>query len=190
VPMSRPSAVVVSFHFHTAGDKVSIMPSTFIRRGPHSEDGASHVSPTQPLDVPASPMTQDGTYRMRKAARRALLLGVDSFEDAALKHLRSPSTDVVALERVLADPSIGDFDVQSVVNSPSMAMREAIETFFSILRPKTSFCSIYPVMALRTSQDNCTLLPRIPNSLEYRQLPSLRHLSLGQWTEPDRALLS
>jgi len=45
--------------------------------------------------------------------------------------LVAPSQDAEALARVLADPAIGGFEVQTLLNEPSYEVNRAIEAFFT-----------------------------------------------------------
>ena len=51
--------------------------------------------------------------------RVALIIASYQYEDAGLRQLVAPSQDAEALARVLADPAIGDFEVQTLLNEPS-----------------------------------------------------------------------
>jgi uncharacterized membrane protein/BMFP domain-containing protein YqiC len=61
----------------------------------------------------------------------ALLVSTDAFQDVELRTLRSPAVDAEALERVLADPEIGDYSVRRLHNAPSYLVQQAIEEFFA-----------------------------------------------------------
>ncbi len=67
--------------------------------------------------------------------RVALLVGCAEYEDPGFPELRAPVQDVEALERVLADPTIGNFTVRSLLNRPSEVVREEIEGFFASSKP-------------------------------------------------------
>ncbi|MFG2106478.1 caspase, EACC1-associated type [Micromonospora chersina] len=62
--------------------------------------------------------------------RRALIIANDEYEDSTLRCLRSPAQDAQALQRVLGDPQIGNFDVEIVRNKPSYVIEPCIEGFF------------------------------------------------------------
>jgi uncharacterized caspase-like protein len=64
-------------------------------------------------------------------ARSALIIATDRYADRSLAELRSPARDADALERVLADPSIGDYRVRLLLNGSVQAVREAVEDFFA-----------------------------------------------------------
>ena len=67
--------------------------------------------------------------------RDALLVGCSDYEDSEFPPLQAPAQDVDALERVLADPTIGNFTVQPLLNKPSGEVRERIERFFANRKP-------------------------------------------------------
>ena len=67
--------------------------------------------------------------------RVALLIGCSECEDPEYPHLPTPLQDVAALKGVLADPSIGDFTVDTVFNRSSAAVSEQIENFFADRKP-------------------------------------------------------
>ncbi|MGH2943289.1 MAG: caspase, EACC1-associated type, partial [Solirubrobacteraceae bacterium] len=68
--------------------------------------------------------------------RRALLIANGHYNDPQLRRLRAPTGDVEALQDVLADPRIGDFDVGSVVDGETQETRQAIESFFADAAPR------------------------------------------------------
>ncbi len=63
-------------------------------------------------------------------SRSALLISAGSFEDAQLQQLRSPKTDSRALVDVLADPAIGDYNVQLLEDQTNQDTLRAVEKFF------------------------------------------------------------
>ncbi len=63
-------------------------------------------------------------------ARRALLIAVGTYDDPKLKDLRGPAADIERLERVLADPRIGQFEVDSLPDPDEGQMRRKIGRFF------------------------------------------------------------
>jgi Caspase domain len=67
--------------------------------------------------------------------RAALVVAAYEFDDPRFQELRSPARDVDALADVLADPAIGGFTVQSVVNQPNGVVQRELERFFSTRRP-------------------------------------------------------
>jgi uncharacterized caspase-like protein len=61
--------------------------------------------------------------------RLALLVATATYNDPTLQRLRSPAQDVRELKDLLGDPSIGEFDVQDLVNAKSDDLRRAVSTF-------------------------------------------------------------
>jgi KAP family P-loop domain/Caspase domain len=68
--------------------------------------------------------------------RLALLIAAGQFDDSGLRQLRSPAIDSPALAEVLADPEIGDYDVQVLQDPTVQDARLAIDEFFSVARPE------------------------------------------------------
>jgi hypothetical protein len=64
-------------------------------------------------------------------SREALIIATGTYEDPELRRLRAPAQDASALGRVLADPFIGGFQVESVVDQPERVIRRAAQRFFS-----------------------------------------------------------
>ncbi|MDX3128632.1 caspase family protein, partial [Streptomyces europaeiscabiei] len=64
-------------------------------------------------------------------SRHALIIANDRYTDQGLKKLRAPAQDAAALERVLHDPQIGDFEVEVVHNASADVMRRRIQGFFN-----------------------------------------------------------
>ncbi|MGH3770049.1 MAG: caspase, EACC1-associated type [Pseudonocardiaceae bacterium] len=67
--------------------------------------------------------------------RVALLIGCSAYEDPNFQQLPAPTLDIEALEPVLADPEIGEFEVKRSLNEPSWEVSEQIEHFFADRRP-------------------------------------------------------
>ena len=63
--------------------------------------------------------------------RLALIIASYEYQDPDLRQLVAPAHDAEALARVLEDPVIGGFEVQSLLNEPSHKVNEAIEAFFT-----------------------------------------------------------
>ena len=61
----------------------------------------------------------------------ALLIAADQYDEPKFRRLRSPASDVGGFARVLADPRIGGFEVQTLVNQESWLINEAIEEMFA-----------------------------------------------------------
>jgi ABC-type branched-subunit amino acid transport system substrate-binding protein len=72
---------------------------------------------------------------LMSGTRVALLIGCSDYEDLGFPQLPAPVQDISALKRVLANPSIGDFAVETVFNRPSAAVSEEIENFFADRKP-------------------------------------------------------
>ena len=64
-------------------------------------------------------------------SRHALIIANDRYTDQGLKKLKAPAQDAAALERVLHDPQIGDFEVEIVHNASADLMRRRIQGFFN-----------------------------------------------------------
>ncbi|MEW2805707.1 caspase family protein [Streptomyces massasporeus] len=64
-------------------------------------------------------------------SRHALIIANDRYDDQGLKKLKAPTQDAAALERVLHDPQIGDFEVEVVHNASADLMRRRIQGFFN-----------------------------------------------------------
>ena len=70
------------------------------------------------------------------AGRHALLVATGAYRNPALRRLRSPASDALALGEVLGDPRIGDFEVGMVVDGTHSEVTQAIEGFFRDRRPQ------------------------------------------------------
>src|SRR5690349_18914020 len=60
----------------------------------------------------------------------ALIIGNDTYDDPRFKPLCAPIADVKHLTEVLADPQIGGFDVQSLINEHENKISRTLERFF------------------------------------------------------------
>jgi TM2 domain-containing membrane protein YozV len=67
--------------------------------------------------------------------RSALIIASRRYDDPGLRLLRAPVDDAEALARVLGDPNIGGFDLQTLIDAPSYEVCEAIEEFFADRSP-------------------------------------------------------
>jgi branched-chain amino acid transport system substrate-binding protein len=67
--------------------------------------------------------------------RAALLVGCAEYEDPKFPQLPMASQDLEALARVLDDPTIGDFTVNTLLGNQSGAVKVAIEEFFADRKP-------------------------------------------------------
>jgi len=63
--------------------------------------------------------------------RLALIISYSEYQDPGLQQLVAPSQDAADLARVLADGTIGDFEVQTFINRPSYEVHREIESFFA-----------------------------------------------------------
>lgn len=61
--------------------------------------------------------------------KAALLVATAEYSDPAFRQLRAPGHDVEALRGVLADPTIGGFQVRALVDQPGQVVEEEIEAF-------------------------------------------------------------
>ena len=64
------------------------------------------------------------------ASRSALIVASQRYDDEKLRALRAPARDAEELARVLADESIGGFDVEVSVDEPESSVRRKLERFF------------------------------------------------------------
>jgi DNA-binding beta-propeller fold protein YncE len=67
--------------------------------------------------------------------RLALVIATAAYGDATLAKLRSPGADAVELAGVLGDAAIGGFEVETVIDGPTEALRRRLAHFCSGLRP-------------------------------------------------------
>ncbi|GIE94659.1 effector-associated constant component EACC1 [Paractinoplanes rishiriensis] len=63
--------------------------------------------------------------------RYALIVASYAYDDPGLRRLHAPAHDAERLARVLSDPGIGGFQVQSVINESGPVVNEAVEDFFA-----------------------------------------------------------
>jgi hypothetical protein len=68
--------------------------------------------------------------------RRALIVANFDYTDTVLRQLSSPAQDAKELARVLRNPSIGGFEVETLINEKAAHVSEAIEEFFVFSDPK------------------------------------------------------
>lgn len=74
---------------------------------------------------------------MSNAARRALLVGVERYDDSRFAPLPSCRADIWAMHQVLRHPAIGSFDTVDVVADPSAAeLRKCIAEFLDEAGPR------------------------------------------------------
>jgi hypothetical protein len=69
------------------------------------------------------------------AHRRALIVAIDEYADAGLRRLRAPASDAAALAEALAEPGVGDFDVEVVHNGTAQEIRLSVEELFTDAHP-------------------------------------------------------
>ena len=62
--------------------------------------------------------------------RSALIIASCQYQDESLRQLIAPPHDAEALAQVLSDPTIGDFEVQTILNESSYKVKQEIEAFF------------------------------------------------------------
>ena len=67
-------------------------------------------------------------------ANRALIIANSRYEDEHFEDLPAAAADAAALAAVLADPSIGDFAVDQLVDTEQRAVMRALEAFFDTAR--------------------------------------------------------
>ncbi len=67
--------------------------------------------------------------------RVALLVGCAEYKDSRFQQLPMASQDLESLARVLNDPAIGDFTVNTLLGNQSGAVKVAIEEFFADRKP-------------------------------------------------------
>ena len=67
--------------------------------------------------------------------RLALIIATDEYQDPGLRRLRAPAKDAEALARVLADPELGEFEVDVLRNETSWAIGERVETLLTGAKP-------------------------------------------------------
>ena len=67
----------------------------------------------------------------RTEKRLALIIASYEYQDPDLRQLVAPAQDAEALARVLQDPAIGGFEVQTLLNEPAHTVTQAVEAFFT-----------------------------------------------------------
>lgn len=67
--------------------------------------------------------------------RSALFIGCSDYADPEFPNLPAAARDIEALTRVLADPEIGDFTVEPLLNESSAMVKQKIEGFFADRMP-------------------------------------------------------
>ncbi|TCO40113.1 caspase domain-containing protein [Kribbella antiqua] len=69
-------------------------------------------------------------------SRIALVVANDQYDDPGLRRLIAPAQDAAVLADVLADPSVGGFEVQVLHNESAQQIRFAVEDFFADRAPE------------------------------------------------------
>lgn len=69
-------------------------------------------------------------------SRVALVVANDEYDDPGLRRLVAPAQDAAALAEVLADPSVGGFEVKVLSNESAQEIRYAVEDFFADRKPE------------------------------------------------------
>jgi hypothetical protein len=64
-------------------------------------------------------------------SRYALIVATDRYSEPGLHELAAPARDAEALAAVLADPAVGDFEVEVLSNRTAQEVRMAVEDFFA-----------------------------------------------------------
>ena len=62
--------------------------------------------------------------------RLALIIGNSKYQDGTLQRLITPSHDAESFSNVLSDPTIGNFEVKTLINRPVSEILQEIEVFF------------------------------------------------------------
>ena len=68
--------------------------------------------------------------------RFALIIANYEYQDPDFRQLVAPAQYAEALARVLKDPAVGGFEVQTLLNKPWYEVNPAIETFFADRSPE------------------------------------------------------
>jgi len=74
--------------------------------------------------------------REMDGSRVALVIANDQYDDPGLRRLVAPAQDAAALADVLADPSVGGFEVRVLHNAAAQEIRFAVEDFFADRAPE------------------------------------------------------
>jgi uncharacterized caspase-like protein len=68
--------------------------------------------------------------------RRALIVANFKYQDPGLRHLTAPAQDAKELARVLSNPLIGGFEVETIENARSAVVSHVVEEFFVFSDPR------------------------------------------------------
>jgi uncharacterized caspase-like protein len=69
-------------------------------------------------------------------ARSALIVATEEYADPKLRGLRAPAEDAEALARVLANPDVGEFEVNFCINPKEHQLRRTLSAFFADRHPE------------------------------------------------------
>ena len=94
--------------------------------------------------------------------RLALIIASSQFEDKDLSQLIAPTQDAEELARVLGNPEIGNFEVQTLVNRSRDEVGKAIETFFQDRRRDDLLLLYYSGHGIK--DENGQLYFAVPNT--------------------------
>jgi Caspase domain len=103
--------------------------------------------------------------------RSALIVASDEYTDPGLRRLRAPASDAQALEGVLRDPTIGGFEVRTLLNQPAHEINLAVEEFFAHRRPDDLLLVHFSCHGSRMRAGSCTLRPRTPGCAGWGRPP-------------------
>ena len=67
---------------------------------------------------------------MADGRRFALVVATSQYSDITLTQLQAPAYDAESLAFVLGEPTIGDFEISSLIDQPAVAAMQVIEAFF------------------------------------------------------------
>ncbi|MCF2528040.1 caspase, EACC1-associated type [Yinghuangia soli] len=88
------------------------------------------------------------------SARAALIVATTVYTDESLSRLRAPAQDADALERVLADPNIGGFEVSRSTDRNTQELKEDFEDFLSGRKPDDVLVVYLTCHGLRNARGN------------------------------------
>lgn len=106
--------------------------------------------------------------------RSALIVASEAFADPGLPWLRRVAVNASALADALADPDIGDFDVQTLVNAPAQAIRARVAEFFAGRGPGDVLLVYYAGYGIRDDHGELYLAAAdtVPGRLEPTAVPA------------------
>jgi hypothetical protein len=108
------------------------------------------------------------------AERRALIIANDLYKHEGLRRLVAPTHDAEALERVLAHPQVGRFDVTVIRNRQSHEILLEIENFFNDRKPDDLLVLHFSGHGLKSPAGELYLATSdtIPNRLNATAVPA------------------